>query len=136
MKKKLLLIALSSLLLSACSDRNQYEQAVLDQMRMEKDIQDYKLSPERMAKCVVDTTIGNMPGLFMFDPNRMAALRSYTKMINLTSSKDPKKTLEELRNEFGSAKALAEAHANFTESQMDCLSALIGESEDAAKNEK
>jgi hypothetical protein len=134
--KKLLLISLSAMLLSGCADRKEYEETVLQQMQMEKDIKDYKLSPERMAKCVVDTTSNNMPGMFPFDPKRMTAYRNYTKMLMLSSSTDPKKTLEELRNDFGSAKELAEAHSNYTESQMDCLSALIGESEEPTKDEK
>jgi len=134
--KKLLLISLSAMLLSGCADRKEYEETVLQQMQMEKDIKDYKLSPERMAKCVVDTTSNHMPGMFAFDPKRMMAYRNYTKMLMLSSSKDPKKTLEELRNDFGSAKELAEAHSNYTESQMDCLSALIGESEEPTKDEK
>ncbi|MFZ2405345.1 MAG: hypothetical protein WAW41_09430 [Methylobacter sp.] len=134
--KKLLLISLSVLLLPACADKNQYEQTVLEQMQLEKDIKDYKLSPERMAKCVVDTTTNNMPGVFALDPKRLTAYRNYTKMLTLSSSKDPKKTLEELRADFGSAKDLAEAHSNYTESLMDCLSALIGESEEPTKDEK
>ena len=36
--KKLLLITLSALLLPACADKNQYEQAVLEQMQKEADI--------------------------------------------------------------------------------------------------
>ncbi len=134
--KKLLLISLVVLFLPACSDKKQFEQAVLDQMQMEKDIKDYKLSPERMAKCVVDTVSNNMPGIFILDPDRMMAYRNYTKMLTLTSSADPKKTLEELRIAFGSPKALADAHSNYTESMLDCLSALIGETEGAAKSEK
>ena len=134
--KKLLLISLSALLLSGCADRKEYEETVLQQMQLEKDIKDYKLSPERMAKCVVDTSSNNMPGIFSFDPKRMQAYRNYTKMLMLSSSKDPKKTLEELRTDFGSAKELAEAHSNYTESQMDCLAALIGESEEPTKDEK
>ncbi len=134
--KKLLVISLFVLLLPACSDKKQFEQAVLDQMQLEKDIKDYKLSPERMAKCVVDTVSNNMPGIFLFDPNRLMAYRNYTKMLTLTSSKDPKKTLEELRVAFGSPKELAEAHSNYTESTLDCLSALIGETEGAAKEGK
>lgn len=134
--KKLLLISLSTLLLAGCADKQQYEQTVLEQMQLEKDIKDYKLSPERMAKCVVDTTSKNMPGVIDLDPKRLIAYRNYTKMLTLSSSKDPKKTLDELRTDFGSAKELAEAHANYTESQMDCLAALIGESEEPTKDEK
>ena len=134
--KKLLLISLSVLILPACADKNQYEQAVLEQMQKEADIKDYKITPEYMTKCVVDTTTPNMPGIFAFDPKRLMAYRNYTKMLNLTKSADPKKTLEELRTDFGSAKDLAEAHTNYTESLMECYSAVISESEEAAKEKK
>jgi hypothetical protein len=134
--KKLLLISLSTLLLSACADKNQYEQAVLEQMQKEKDIKDYKITPEYMTKCVVDTTSQNMPGIFAFDPKRLMAYRNYTKMLTLTNSSDPKKTLEELRTDFGSAKDLAEAHTNYTESLMECYSEDISESEEATKQKK
>jgi hypothetical protein len=123
--KKILLISIAALLLPGCADRNQYEQAVLEQLQLDKDIKDYKASPERMAKCVVDSTSNHMPGVFGLDP-----------MLTLSSSKDPKKTLEELRTDFGSPKELAEAHTNYTESLMECMSASIAESEDAAKAEK
>lgn len=134
--KKLLLISLSALLLPACADKNQYEQAVLEQLQLDKDIKDYKASPERMAKCVVDKTSTNMPGVFALDPKRLTAYRNYTKMLMLSSSKDPKKTLEELRADFGSPKDLAEAHTNYTESLLDCLSDSITASEGTAKEEK
>ncbi|MDD5267660.1 MAG: hypothetical protein PHO08_11090 [Methylococcales bacterium] len=134
--KKLLLISLSVLILPACADKNQYEQAVLEQMQKEADIKDYKITPEYMTKCVVDTTAQNMPGIFAFDPKRLMAYRNYTKMLNLSKSADPKKTLEELRTDFGSAKDLAEAHTNYTESLMECYSAVISESEEAAKEKK
>ena len=134
--KKLLRISLSALLLPACADKNQNEQAVLEQMQKEADIKDYKITPEYMTKCVVDTTAQNMPGIFAFDPKRLMAYRNYTKMLNLTKSADPKKTLEELRTDFGSAKDLAEAHTNYTESLMECYSAVISESEEAAKEKK
>jgi hypothetical protein len=131
--KKLLLISLSALLLPACADKNQYEQAVLEQMQKEQDIKDYKITPEHMAKCVVDTTSQNMPGIFPFDPKRLMAYRNYTKMLTLANSADPKKTLEELRTDFGSAKDLADAHTNYTESLVECYTAVISESEESEK---
>ena len=134
--KKILLISLSALLLPACADKNQYEQAVLEQMQKEADIKDYKITPEYMTKCVVDTTSQNMPGIFAFDPTRLTAYRNYAKMLMLAQAADPKKTLEELRVDFGSAKDLAEAHTNYTESLMECYSAVISESEKAAKENK
>ena len=134
--KKILLLSLAALLLPACADKNQYEQAVLEQMKKETDIKDYKITPEYMAKCVVATTAQKMPGIFAFDPNRLTAYRNYTKMLTLTESQDPKKVLEELRTDFGSAKELVEARANYTESLMECYTAVISESEEGEKDKE
>lgn len=128
-----MLISLSALLLAGCADKKQYEQAVLEQMQAEKDIKDYNIEPQHMADCVVDLTSKNMPGMFPLDPARLTAYRNYTKMLTLTKSEDPKKTLEELRTSFGSPKALADAHSNYTESMMNCMNAIVMESEEEAK---
>lgn len=130
--KKLLLVAFSALMVSACADKEQYEQAVLEQVKKEQEgegSKTYKIDFERMAKCVVDTTSKNMPGAFPFDPERLTAYRNYTKMLTLTQSADPKKTLEQLRNDFGSPKALSDAHSNFAEAMLNCYSAVTIETE-------
>jgi hypothetical protein len=134
--KKLLLLSLSALLLPACADKKQYEQAVLEQMQKEQDIKDYKIAPEYMTECVVEKTAQNMPGVFPLDPKRLTAYRNYTKMLTLSKSADPKKTLEELRTDFGTAKDLADAHTNYTESLVECYSVVISESEEAVKEKK
>jgi len=98
-------------------------------MKVEKDIKDYNIQPEIMSTCVVETTSNNMPGLFTLDPERLTAYKNYTKMIKLNNSGDPKKTLEELRVDFGSAKNLAEAHSIYTESVVECMSGLVTNAE-------
>ncbi len=127
--KKRALILLVALFLSACSDKENYHQAVLEQMKTEQDVKDYKIAPEKMADCIVDLSSKEMPGLFAFDPARLTAYRNYVKMLNLTKSKDPKKTMAELRTTFGSAKALADAHSNYTQAMMECISAVLMEVE-------
>ncbi|WP_347988321.1 hypothetical protein [Methylomonas sp. AM2-LC] len=122
---KKILIYITLLILVGCAEKQEYEQAVVEQMKQEKDIKDYKIEPEEMAKCVVQTTANNMPGLFTADPTRLNAYKNYTKMLKLNSSSDPKKTLEELRTDFGDAKKLADAHANYTESVLNCMSGLV-----------
>ena len=139
MKKQHLILLCVALSLTACADKNQYEEAVLAQMQQEQDIKDYKIPPEEMVKCVVAQTSEKMPGVFAFDPNRLTAYRNYAKMLSLTTSKDPKSTvdqktvMEQLRTDFGSPQALAEAHANYTESVVECYSVVISKGEDAAK---
>ena len=133
MKKKVLLATIV-IMITGCADKQEYEQAVLDYVNQDKDLKDYKIAPEIMTKCVVTESSNNMPGLFAADPERMLAYRHYSKMLKLNSSNDPKKTLEELRTEFGSPKALADAHANFTETFMNCMSGLVSDTEEKKKN--
>lgn len=130
--KKLVLVTLTALMLSACADKEQYQQAVLEEVKKEQGGEggkSYKIDVERMASCVVDTTSKHMSGVFPYDPNRLTAYRNYTKMLTLTKSEDPKKTLEQLRKDFGSPKALSDAHNNFSEAMLDCYSAVMIESE-------
>jgi len=134
--KKPIFICISALLLTACTDKQQYEQAVLEQIKQEQDVKDYKIEPEKLTVCVVGLSSENMPGLFPLDPIRMTAYRNYTKMLTLNKSTDQKKTLEELRTDFGTPKGLVEARANYTESLMECIASHIARSEDAAKAEK
>lgn len=125
--KKQLLIFLCPLLLTACADKDRYEQVVLEEMKKEQDVKDYKIDPEYMAKCVIDTTYERMPGFFAFDPNRLQAYRNYAKMLTLTTSKDAEQKLNELRKDFGSPQELAKAHSVYTESVMDCYTAILHE---------
>lgn len=139
--KKLLLLSLVALLLTGCSDKNNYTAAVLAELERDQKTEgakDYKIPQEKMADCIVDASAKNMAGVFAFDPARLTAYRNYTKMLTLTQSADPKKTLDELREEFGSAKKLMEARSNYTESELECLTLFVANtnSEETAKAEK
>lgn len=127
--KKFFLLSLSILLLAGCSEKQAYEQALLEQMQKEPDVKDYKISPEDMAKCVFNTTSGNMPGFFTYDPYRRLTYDRYAKMLTAAKAPDPKKAFEELKTLFGSPKKLAEAHTNYTESVLECYS-LINDTRD------
>lgn len=127
--KKLLLVVLLLPFLVACADKQQYEEVVLEEMKKEQDVKDYKIDPAYMAKCVIDTTYQRMPGFFAFDPDRLQAYRNYSKMLKMSLAKDPQKTLEELRKDFGSPQELAKAHSVYTESIMDCYTAILHEEE-------
>jgi len=135
MKIKLLFLLLLPFFLAACADKQEYEKVVLEEMKKEQDVKDYKIDPAYMAKCVIDTTYQRMPGFFAFDPDRMQAYRNYAKMLKMSLSKDPKKTLEELRKDFGSPEELSKAHSVYTESIMDCYTAILHES-DTEENPK
>jgi len=122
-------IICSILLLVGCSEKQEYSQAVLEQMKGEKDVKDYNIDPQNMTECVVETSSGKMPGLLPFDPERRQAYKNYVRMLEMNKSSDPKNALEELRQAFGSPKNLADAHSNYAESVVDCLSGLVTSTE-------
>ncbi|OAI10793.1 hypothetical protein A1359_01790 [Methylomonas lenta] len=131
MNKVLILIA--AVMMVGCAEKAEYEQAVLQQVEKDNDIKDYKIEPKTMVDCVVQTSSKNMPGLLPFDPARSQAYKNYSKMLRLNESADPNKTMNELREAFGSPKALAEAHANFAESVLECMSGVVTNEEEAMK---
>ena len=134
--KKILLICISALLLPACADKQQYEQAVLANMESDQDMKDYKIDPEDMAGCVVEISSKEMPGIFNYDPERMTSYQNYAKMLSMNIVADKKKMLNELRSLFGSPKALSEAHRNYAESVMECLSIFEQRSEEEEKEKE
>jgi len=122
--KKLILASLSVLTLAACSDKNEYHQTVLDLVTNDADIRSYHLDPETIADCIVDLTSKEMPGVLPFEPRRQDTYRGYTQMISLKTSTNPEEVLKELRESFGSAKGLAEAHMNYSKSYLECISTI------------
>ncbi len=132
LKKTLLLLPLCLACLTGCSEKKNFEAAVLTKMQNDPDLKDYHIQPERMRDCVVETVGANMPGLFFADPDRLKAYQAYTKMLTLKDSTDPQKMLADLRNDFGSAKGLTDANRNFSESVLLCQTALTSESDAAA----
>lgn len=126
--KKILLLASMALLLSGCTDKNNYETAVLEELQRDakaSDPKEYKVPLDKLAGCIVETSAKNMPGIFALDPQRLTMMRNYTKMLTLAQSPDPKKTMEELRNDFGSAKELVVARSNYTESHLECMAMFV-----------
>lgn len=125
--KKILLLGLA-LLLSGCADKNNYEAAVLAELERDAKTagaKEYKMPLDKLATCIVAKSSQNMSGIFGLDPARLTAYRNYTKMLTLAQSPDPKKTMEELRNDFGSPKELTAARSNYIESHLECMATFM-----------
>jgi hypothetical protein len=131
--KKILLICASALFLTACADKEAYEQAVLEEMKVNSDLTDYKIEPEKMTDCVVKMSTEGMPGAFPLDPVRLTSYQNYTKMLSMRIIEDKKAMLEELRAIFGSPQELVAARSNYTTSVMDCMATILVGSESAEK---
>lgn len=128
-KNPLLLLALVTVFLSGCADKKQYEAAILAQMQTEQDIKDYKLDPQLMTDCMVQTTSKKMPGLFPTDPDRIKAYQGYIKMLSLNKSQNPQQVMNELRDAFGSPQGLLDAHNNYAQSMVECQTGFISNAE-------
>lgn len=122
--KKILIISLSVLALAACSEKEEYEQAVLEQISNDADIKSYHLDPETITECIVELSSKKMDGFAPFEPMRKAAYKGYTKMIAIKTSENPEEVLNDLRASFGSARGLADAHRNYSESYLECISTM------------
>lgn len=123
--KKLLLSCVYIFLFVACTDKNQYEQAILTQLKNEQDIKDYAINPEEMTDCIVESTSKKMPGLFPLDPERMMAYRYYTAVLSMSTKKDKKQAFNELRSKLGTPELLRNARSNYTESFMTCINIFV-----------
>ena len=134
--KKILLICASALFLTACADKEAYEQAVLEEMKINSDLVDYKIKPEKMTDCVVKMSSEEMPGAFPLDPVRLTSYQNYTKMLSMRTVEDKKAMLEELRAIFGSPQELVAARSNYTTSVMDCMATILMRSESAEKEKE
>ncbi len=141
--KQLALMLFCALLLTGCTDeKSQYQEHVLKLMKTDQDLIDYKLDPKEITSCVVDTSGKNMIGFFSWDPRRAPIYLAYTRLIqfklNLSTlsnqaegspKNDPKNELNELREIFGSAQALADAHRNFSDSVLGCFESLTSKTD-------
>lgn len=127
--KKTLPLILITLLISACAEKEQFEQAVLKQMQAEKDLKDYNLDPEDMTSCIMDLTAKKMPGMFPYDPRRKAYYTGLSKLISVMVSDNPQKTLQEGQEAFASKKEAMQAMMNYTASEMDCIASLLAKQE-------
>ena len=134
--KKILIISLSILTLSACSEQTEYEKTVLEQISNDSDVKSYHLDPETVADCIVDLSSKKMPGFLPFEPRRLAAYKGYTKMIAIKTSEKPEEVLKELRESFGSAQGLADAHRNYSKSYLECISTVTNRELDDDEGEE
>jgi hypothetical protein len=121
--KKLLLALLASAALAGCGrqERLSLEEALLEKMRADSELKDYKISPEDMTACVVEEISSNLPVLAV-DVRRGAYFEAYAKFISATN---PLKAIEEEAQLFGSVAEARKAAMGVTDHIMTCMGRLI-----------
>ena len=101
-------------------------------------IKSYHLDPVTVTECIVELSSKKMPGFAPFEPMRKDAYKGYTRMISLKKAEKPEVVLKELQESFGSARGLADAHRNYAESYMECISTVTNrvlDAQDGAEEE-
>lgn len=127
---KFLLIFAAALLLSACSSPQQTDlkSALLQKLKDDSDLKDYKIDPAEIADCVVGEITAEIPA-YPGDPRRERFFQAYTKFVSINSADEAEKALAEFEELFGSKKAAREAAANITNHNMTCMGKAIDHSD-------
>jgi len=123
--KKILLLPLLLIVLSGCSEKQEFEQAVMKDMQKDQDIKDYEIDPENMTDCVVKRTSDKMPGIIFFDPKRREAYQLYTEMLGLEEAKNPQQELKKLQKNFGGGRGLSIAKGQYSQSVYECIAEML-----------
>lgn len=120
---------LLALLLSACGREPQHmglREAVLEKLRDDPDLKDYKLDPAAVADCVVKAISDEAPGI-TGDPRRETYFQAYTRMLSVKTQAEGDKIVEEYKEFFGSAQAARQAALKVTDHIMSCMGEAIEE---------
>ncbi|MGI9211847.1 MAG: hypothetical protein ACR2HF_05190 [Methylococcaceae bacterium] len=127
---KLLLILAAAVLLSACSTPQQTDlkTALLQKLKDDSDLKDYKIDPAEIADCVVGEITAEIPA-YAGDPRRERFFQAYTKFVSINSAEEAEKALAEFEELFGSKKAAREAAANIANHNMTCMGKAIDHSD-------
>ncbi len=126
--KKILIALIAAALLSGCESKEKDE--LIEQLRLkfqqDTDLADYKIAPEKMAECVADQIIKDIPG-FPGSPNRKRLITAYTKLVRVNPTEDFRPVLEETQEVFGSVAEAHEAAGSISLYNFACIGDMINE---------
>lgn len=123
--KKLIFILVFALALVGCSsEKSNLETLLVEQMRSDKEQQDYNLNPEAMATCVLTEIDHQIPG-FTFGPKRDEYYLAYINYLKSKGSEDVFKVLKEARDIFGSLEDAREKLLGYSSHVMYCMGAIM-----------
>lgn len=128
--KKLFLAILLVSLLPACStpEQNDLKSALLEKLKDDSDLKDYKIDPAEIADCVVGEISSDIPA-FAGDPRRERFFQAYIRFVNVHSPDEAEKALAEFEELFGSRQAAREAAGNIINHNMTCMGKAIDHSD-------
>lgn len=135
--KNLLLTLLAATALTACGGegKKSLEQALLDKMKSDTDVSDYKLDPQQMADCMLDKITDSLP-LSATGPSRSDFFDTYAKFLTVSSPVDAQKSIDDAAKVFGSPQEARKAALSIAEHEMDCISTLVSMQEPSEREKE
>lgn len=124
--KKLIVLFLAALVLSACAKKEKtgLRDVLAQRFSEDQDLKDYKLDPAEVADCVIDEISSTLPG-FAGDPRRDEFFKAYEKFFNVKSAADAEASVNEFERLFGSRQKAREAALGVTDHIMTCMGKAI-----------
>jgi len=125
--KKMMIVFVAVLLISACGNSKQQQdlkQVFTEKFKDDSDLKDYKLKPEDIAECVVANITEEAPPV-PGDPKRVRYFEAFTKFASVKSPSDLEKAVNEYKDIFGGVKETYAAANNVTDYIMSCMGMAI-----------
>jgi hypothetical protein len=125
--KKPLLVFTALLTLAACGQQEKLslEEALLASLKNDQDLKDYKLDPQEVADCTMESISDALP-VMPTDPRRAQYFEAYAQFLSSPSSPDDAHRMIEGQKElFGSVQAARQAALSVTDYIMTCMGLLI-----------
>lgn len=125
--KKLLLVFTTLLTLAACGQQEKLtlEEALLASLKNDQDLKDYKLDPQEVADCAMESISDSLP-IMPTDPRRAQYFEAYAQFLSSPSSPEEAHRMVEGQKElFGSVQAARQAALSVTDHIMTCMGLLI-----------
>lgn len=124
--KKILILILSAVLLSACAskERSQFQEKLAGRLAADPDLKDYNLDPNEVAECVTSQIAKTLPG-FRGTPARKPYWEAYLAFESARNSDEALAAIRKYKDVFGSEQKASAAAMNITQYIMACMGNLI-----------
>ncbi len=124
--KKLVILTLTAVLLSACAskERDEFQQKLAARLATDPDLKDYNLDPNEVAECVTSEIAKTLPG-FRGSPARKPYWEAYAAFESARTTGEALTTVKRYKDVFGSEQRASAAALSITEYIMHCMGNLI-----------
>lgn len=133
--KKLFVLTLAAVLLSACAskEREEFQQKLAARLATDPDLKDYNLDPNEVAQCVTAEIAKTLPG-FRGSPARKPYWEAYAAFESARTTEEALTTIKRYKDVFGSEQRASAAALGITEHIMHCMGELIESAHPAPKS--